>query len=69
MYDITLNPNIGTDDLFYIFSELLPVASKWRNIGLALRLTPDSPDTIGTKESVTDCLRGSNSVANEDLQC
>ena len=32
------------------------MASKWKNIGLALRLTPDSLDTIGTKENVTDRL-------------
>ena len=35
---------------------LLPVADKWKNIGLALRLTPDSLNTIGTKENVTDRL-------------
>ena len=32
------------------------MASKWKSIGLALRLTPDSLNTIGTKENVTDCL-------------
>ena len=32
------------------------MASKWRNIGLALRLTPNSLNTISTKENVTDCL-------------
>ena len=32
------------------------MASKWKNIGLALRLTPDSLNTIGAKENVTDCL-------------
>ena len=47
---------IGSDDLFDIYSELLPVASKWKNIGLALRLTPNSLNTIGAKENVTDCL-------------
>ena len=45
---------IGSDDLFDIYSELLPVASKWKNIVLALRLAPDSLDTISAKE--TDCL-------------
>ena len=35
---------------------LLPVADKWKNIGLALRLTPDSLNTIGAKENVTDRL-------------
>ena len=45
---------IGSDDLFDIYSELLPVASKWKNIGLALRLAPDLLDTIGAKER--DCL-------------
>ena len=32
------------------------MASKWKNIGLALRLTLDSLNTIGTKENVTDPL-------------
>ena len=32
------------------------MANKWKNIGLALRLTPDSLNTISTKEDVTDCL-------------
>ena len=48
---------IGTDDLYDIYSELLPVANKWKNIGLALRLSPNSLNTISTKEDVTDCLR------------
>ena len=37
-------------------SELLPVANKWKSIGLAYRLTPDLLNTVGTKENVTDCL-------------
>ena len=32
------------------------MASKWKNIGLALRLTPNSLNTISAKENVTDCL-------------
>ena len=31
------------------------MANKWKNIGLALRLTPDLLNTIGTKENVKDC--------------
>ena len=32
------------------------MANKWKSIGLALRLTPDLLNTIGTKENMTDCL-------------
>ena len=32
------------------------MANKWKNIGLALRLSPNSLNTISTKENVTDCL-------------
>ena len=32
------------------------MASKWKNIGLALRLSPNSLNTISTKENVRDCL-------------
>ena len=34
------------DDLFTVNCELLPVASKWKNIGLALRLQPHVLSTI-----------------------
>ena len=34
------------DDLFDVKSELEPVAKRWRDIGLALRLTPDQLDVI-----------------------
>ena len=53
---MTLFPEIGTDDLYDIYSELLPVANKWRNIGLALWLTPNVIGTIGTKNDAKDCL-------------
>ena len=33
------------------------MASKWKDIGLALRLAPDSLNTLSTKEDVTGCLR------------
>ena len=33
------------------------MANNWKNIGLALRLAPDSLNTLSTKEDVTDCLR------------
>ena len=55
MYEMTFYL-IGTGDLFDIYSELLPVANKWKNIGLALRLTSDSLNSIGTNENVTDHL-------------
>ena len=32
------------------------MADEWRNIGLALRLNPDTLNTIGTKENAKDCL-------------
>ena len=53
---MTLFPEIGTDDLYDIYSELLPVANKWKNIGLALRLTPNVMGTICTKNDANECL-------------
>ena len=49
------SPDIG--DLFTVNSELLPVADKWRKIGLALRLDPDLLSRIrGNHSDVEDCL-------------
>ena len=40
---------LDIDDLFTISSELLPVAHKWKKIGLALRLSPDLLERIRQK--------------------
>ena len=49
--------NVGIDDLFIVNSELLPVADKWKRIGLALRLDPDLLRRIrGNNTDVEDCL-------------
>ena len=47
---------IGTDDLFDIYSEFLPVVDQWKSIGLALRLPPTVLNTIDTKHDVNTCL-------------
>ena len=50
-------PSLGTDDLFTVNSELLPVADKWKRIGLALRLDPDLLRRIRRNNTdVEDCL-------------
>ena len=40
---------VDIDDLFTVSSELLPVAHKWKRIGLALRLDPDLLERIRQK--------------------
>ena len=46
------------DDLFDVQSDLLPVATKWRSIGIALRLKYKILEGIqaGNKDDVTACL-------------
>ena len=39
-------PPTDIDDLFEVNSELLPVASRWKNMGLALKLKPYVLNTI-----------------------
>ena len=39
------------DDLFDVTKELTPVSAKWRSIGLALRLKPNTLDGIQAKNS------------------
>ena len=52
-----LYKNVGIDDLFIVNSELLPVADKWKKIGLALRLDPDLLRRIRSNNTdVEDCL-------------
>ena len=44
-------------DLFEAVSKLIPVATKWRNIGLALRLDHHQLSAVETSRSDTnDCL-------------
>ena len=43
---IPLHLNLDLDDLFDVQSELNPIASNWKNVGLALRMKPDIMDTI-----------------------
>ena len=49
--------SLDIGDLFSVNSELLPVACRWRKIGLALRLDPDLLNRIrGNHTDVEDCL-------------
>ena len=50
--------NVDLDDLFDVQSELNPVASKWKSMGLALRLKPDILETIEAAKTgnPTACL-------------
>ena len=53
------SPFSGIKHLQDVKSELFPVASKWRSIGLALRLSDDRLDMIKVNNSdidVTECL-------------
>ena len=46
------------DDHFDVYSELIPVATRWRSIGLALRLKQKTLDSIqaGNSSDPTVCL-------------
>ena len=45
------------DDLFDVKRELLPVAARWKDIGLALRLNPSQLDEIeSNNRNASDCL-------------
>ena len=47
----------GIDDLFDVKSELQPVTTRWKSLGLALRLGPDKLDEIERdKRNCSDCL-------------
>ena len=50
---MTLYPASKTDreDLYNIFSDILPTANKWKNIGLSLRLSPTLLDSIDKKDA------------------
>ena len=42
----------GIDDLFIVSSELLPVAHRWKSIGLALKLDPNLLERIKAKRNI-----------------
>ena len=44
--------SVDIDDLFTVNSELLPVAHRWRKIGLALRLDPNLLNRVRHKNHV-----------------
>ena len=53
---------IGIDDLFDVKVKVLPVAARWRDIGLALRISDSKLETIEANKSdvrdrLTDMLR------------
>ena len=49
----------GEDDLVDVVEEVMDVASKWRSLGLTLRLKPAELNTISSKNHTdpTECLR------------
>ena len=44
-------PHSDLDDLFDVQKELIQVSAKWRSIGIALRLKPNTLDVIETRYS------------------
>ena len=56
-----------SDDLFDVKSELIPVSANWKDIGIALRLSPDTLDRIqaGSSGDPITCL---TSVVTEWLR-
>ena len=63
---ILFTPDLS-DDLFDVQKELYPVSAKWRNIGIALRLNPNTLDRIQAEKNSdsTACL---TSVVTEWLK-
>ena len=55
------------DDLFDVKSELIPAASQWKSIGIALRLKPTLLDSIQAKNS-SDSLACLTSMVTEWLE-
>ena len=54
--------SLGIDDLFDVKRKLLPLAARWRDIGLALRISDSKLEIIEDKrlnarECLTDMLR------------
>ena len=48
------SPRAGISNLFTVCSELVPVAHKWKKIGLALRLDPNLLNRIEAKTNDTE---------------
>ena len=57
----------GIDDLFLVSSELLPVAHRWKNIGLALKLDPNLLERIQSRNH-RDVLTYLSDILTEWLQ-
>ena len=57
MFCLTVLPD-PSDDLFDVKSELTPVSANWKDIGIALRLGPDTLDRIqaGNSSDPIACL-------------
>ena len=55
---IPLHLNLDLDDLFDVQSELSPIASNWKSVGLALRIKPDVLENIEAAKTgnPTACL-------------
>ena len=47
---------LGIDDLIHVKGKLLPVASRWRDIGLVLGISDSILQTIETNKDVRVCL-------------
>lgn len=64
-------PSDLNDDVFYVKTELIRVAAKWRAVGIALGLQSDALDIIETRCSSDPCQRLEMMVrvAEEELQC
>jgi len=48
-------PSDLNDDIFDVKTELIPVAARWRDVGIALRVKSDTLDSIETKWSNDPC--------------
>ena len=57
LFCLTVLPD-PSDDLFDVKSELTPVSANWKDIGIALRLSPDTLDRIqaGSSGDPITCL-------------
>ena len=48
---------VGSDDLYEVKGEVVSVAARWKDLGLALRLEPDRLNVIeGENRRMDDCL-------------
>ena len=54
---LSVTPLTGIDDLIDVKSKVLPVAARWRDIGLVLGISDSKLETIeANKSDVRDCL-------------